>query len=398
MKENYEKYLSILRSFVQNTAPEALTSGELEKVSELARINSTGGILNYVCLSHPGLVDSACREQMRRQCFAEIGMYAQRAEMTRQLAGELDKAGIDFILFKGYVVRNYYPVPELRTFGDVDIIIHKEDRQKSDELMMALGFTRKEDWEPSYSYSRGTEFYELHSRVIGFDVSDKADFVGYFSHIWEHSQPAQVVNLPHAWELKPEFHFLYMLTHVAKHISRSGAGVRMYLDLAFFIKHFGTSLDWAWVVSEMEKLNLADFAAVALTAVERWFCVESPMVLRQVSEEVLEDFTEFTISGGVYGYVGKDQGEVFLKQQNRNEERVSKFKTLMRHAFPDAEVLMNKYAYLKKRPWLLPVAWVQRFLDKRNEWGRFANSTKQIISADKEKVLKLKRIYKEIGL
>lgn len=398
MKDIYEKYLAVLRAFVQGTAPEKLEPQELQQVMELAKINSTGGILCYVYMGHPELVDPAAHAAMRRHCLGEITMFGRRTELAKMLAGELDKNGIDFVVFKGFVVRDYYPVPELRTFSDVDFIIHKEDRRRSDELMLKLGYQRHEDWEPSYSYAKGVEYYELHSRVIGFDVSDRADYVGYFSDIWGHTRQAQVLNLPHAWELKPEFHFLYMLTHIAKHISRSGAGVRMYLDLAFFIRHYGDTLDWDWVKAEMKKLNLLDFAAVALAGVEHWFGVESPMKLKQVTDEVLEDFTDFTISGGVYGYVGRDQGEMFLKQQNRNGEKVSRFRTLLFHAFPPVKVLVNKYAYLGKYPWLLPVAWIQRLLDKRKEWGRFASSTKQVLTADEEKVRKLRRIYQEIGL
>lgn len=398
MKETDRKYMAALRAFVQGTAPEKPDPAELERIAELAGIHSTAGIVYYGYIPRPDLVDPGVRGQMRRKCMAEIAEYTRRAAMTKKLAAQLDENGIDFILFKGFVVRNYYPVPELRTFGDVDIVIRMEDRQKSDALMRSLGFNCVEDWEPSYAYRKGTEYYELHSRVIGFDVSDKADFVGYFGHIWDHTQPANVVSLEHAYELKPEFHFLYLLTHIAKHISRSGAGVRMYLDLAFFIRHFGGSLDWDWVVRELEKLRLTDFANVALSAVERWFGVACPFPLAGVADEVLEDFTEFTLSGGVYGYVGRDQGEMFLKQQDRNDEDVSRFRTLLYHAFPPVRILVNKYAWLEKYPWLLPVAWIRRLLDSRRAWGRFASSTRQILSADEKKVLKLKRIYKEIGL
>lgn len=398
MNEFYEKYLCALRSFLWGTAPERLGPQELEDMLALAKNHSTSGIVCYVYMSHPELVAPETLGVLRRQCLGQISLYGSRAELAKLLAQELDKSGMDFILFKGFVVRDYYPVPELRSFGDVDILLHREDRQKSDALMLSLGYTRHDDWEPSYSYRKGQEYYELHSRVIGFDVSDKADYVGYFTGIWEHTRPAQVVSLPHARELTPEFHFLYLLAHIAKHISASGAGIRMYLDLAFFIRHFGRDLDWDWVAGELEKIRLADFANVALTAVERWFSVDSPLPLRQLSEEILEDFLEFTLSGGVYGYVGRDKGTVFLKQQARNEESVSKFRTLMYHAFPPAQVLENKYAYLESRPWLLPVAWLQRFSDRRKDWGRFASHTRDILNADEEKVLKLKRIYKEIGL
>lgn len=398
MKDINRKYLSALHSFVQGAAPETVAAEEWKELMELARIHSTRGILCHVYMRHPGLTDPALLPALRRQCLQEIDLYNRRAEQMRQLAAKLDENEIDFVLFKGFVVRNYYPVPELRTFGDVDILIHKEDRRKSDELMLSLGYTRKDDWEPSYSYRKGTEYYELHSRVIDFDASGKADFLGYFGRIWEHTHPAQVVPLPHARELDPEFHFLYLLTHLAKHISASGAGIRMYLDLALFIRHFGRSLDWDWIVQELEKLRLWDFANVAFLAVQQWFGVESPIRLAPVAEDVMADFLEFTLAGGVYGYVGRDKGLVFLKQQSQNEEKVSKFRTLMNHAFPSADVLVNKYAYLEDHRWMLPVAWVQRLADKRSEWGRFAEHTSEILNADEEQVLKLKRIYKEIGL
>ncbi len=398
MKDTYINYLASLRAFVQGTVPEQLDQAQLAQVLELARIHSTAGIVCYAYQNHPARIPAESQAFVRRQCLAQISLFGRRAEQAKQLAAELDKNGIDFILFKGLVVRDYYPVPELRTFGDVDFIIRKEDRQRSDALMLSLGYERCDDWEPSYSYRKGTEYYEFHSRVIGFDVSDKADFVGYFGDIWAHTVPAKVVQLPHAWELKSEFHFLYLLTHIAKHISASGAGIRMYLDLALFIRHFGDSLDWAWVSAELEKLHLADFANMALYAVEQWFGVESPLPLKPIPEDVGQDFLEFTLSGGVYGYVGRDQGTVFLKQHNRNDESVSKWKTLLYHAFPPVDVLANKYAYLHKRRWLLPVAWAQRLVDSRRKWGEFAEKTKHVITADEEAVLKLKRIYKEIGL
>ena len=395
MEKQYQNYIDVLRAFVQGNAPAEL---DVNALMELARIHSTMGILCHIGLVHPGLADPSMRGWMRHHCLTETALCGRRAELAKVLAAELDKHDIDFILFKGLVVREYYAIPELRTFGDVDIIIRKEDRQKCDALMLELGYERNEDWEPSYSYRKGLEYYELHSRVIGFDVSDKADFVGYFEDIWSRTRPAQVVDLPHARELTPEFHFLYLLTHLAKHISASGAGIRMYLDLAFFIQHFRNALDWDWVSRELEKLCLADFANVALAAVEQWFGVESPLPLEMVEASMLDDFTDFTIAGGVYGYVGREKGEVFLKQQNRNGEKVSKWKTLLHHAFPPTKVLVNKYAYLEPCPWLLPMAWLQRLMDKRKEWSRFAAHTRQILTADEEKVLKLKRIYQKIGL
>lgn len=398
MNEIYSKYLAALRSFVDGTAPERAGVEAWRQMMHLARINSTAGILCYVYMNHPELLAEELRAGLRRQCIEEIKLYAMRAAHMQQLAAEFDKNSIDVLLFKGFVVRNYYPIPELRTFGDVDFVIRKADREKSDALMKALGYEPKEDWEPVYSYRKGAEYYEVHTDVMEIDVSDKADYVNYYSHIWEHTRPAEAAKLPHALEFTPEFHFLYLLTHIAKHISGSGAGIRMYLDIAFFVKHFGSSIDWSRIRGELETLQLADFANMTLSVVERWLGVESPLALKPVDESLMDDFLEFTLSGGVYGYVGRDKSLVFLKQQNRSGEEVSKFRTLLFHAFPPVKSMENRYTYLQKQPWLLPAAWVHRLAVSRKEWGRFADHTKNILTADEEKVLKLKRIYKEIGL
>ena len=172
----------------------------------------------------------------------------------------------------------------------------------------------------------------------------------------------------------------------------------MYLDIACVLKHFGGSLDWQWIQGELKKLHFESFANMVLTAAERWFKVESPLPLRPVSEEVLEDFLEFTLEGGIYGTVGRDKGTVFLKQQGRNDQDVSRWRTLLFHAFPPAKNLENRYTYLQKHRWLLPAAWVHRLVASRKEWGRFAGHTKDILTADSEDVRKLKRIYQEIGL
>lgn len=398
MKETYRHYLSALRSFLHGTAPEALSPEALHRLLELAMINSTGGIVAYAYRTHPDRTDPQTIPALKKLCFQEISLYSRRAELMKLLLEKLNSEEIDTILFKGFVIRDYYTVPELRTFGDVDFVVRSSDRKKSDALMKKLGYTPQDTWEPAYSYLKMPEYYEIHTSVMDVDVSDKADYPGYFSRIWDHVRPSTLFPGKHILEFTPEFHFLYLLTHIAKHISSSGAGIRMYLDIAFFLKQLGETLDWTWIARELKVLRFEDFANVIFTATERWFGIESPLPLRPVPEQVMTDFLEFTLEGGVYGRANRDQGVVFLKQQGRNEEEVSRVKTLMFHAFPPVRVLQNKYPYLQKHRALLPVAWVQRLADSRSEWSRFADHTKTILTADSEEVLKLKRIYKELGL
>lgn len=397
-KQIYKNYTEFLKSFVLDTVPQVDGEVDYKQLIQLAKINSTEGIMNYMFMKNPQLLAQEYRDYAKSQCFREIAIYSCRAEQMKVLAKKLDEAGIDHLLFKGFVVREYFPEPELRTFGDIDFVIRIEDRQKCDELMKDLRYEPRDNWEPAYSYLKETEYYEIHTDVMEIDVSDKADYKGYYSHIWEHVVSSKITGLKHSYEFTPEFHFLYILTHIAKHIGSSGAGIRMYLDIAFFIKHFDKSIDWNWISEELKKLKFQEFSNMVLTAVEQWFGVKSPLPLRKIEEETMEDFLQFTIEGGVYGKFGRDQNVIFLKKQNRNVEEISKWKTLVFHIFPPVSSLKFRYNYLQKCPWLLPIAWVHRVLGNRDSWKRYAGHTKGILSADTQEALKLKKLYKELGL
>lgn len=391
-------YLSALRAFVQNTAPEAVAAEDWDALLHLADIHTTAGMVCYVYALHPEQAPEAIRSNLRKLYLREFGLYARKAELMRQLAAEYDKIGIDCILLKGIVIRNCYPVPELRTFGDVDFVIRPEDRDKSDQLMKALGYLPETNWEPIFTYRKGQEYYEIHTTDLETDVPAVVTDAGCFRRIWEQTVPSRAIDLPHMLEPEPNLHFLYLLTHLAKHVSNSGAGIRMYLDLAFYLRSFGSSLDRSKLEAELEHLSLSDFANTALHAVQQWFGTESCLPLKPIEQAVMDDFLEFTLSGGIYGYIGRDPSMVYLKQQYRSEEKISKGKTLLYRFFPPAKRIESRYTYLQKHPWLLPAAWIHRLFANAGKWGSFAGHTKKILTADETAVLELRRICKRIGL
>ena len=181
MNDAEQYLLRVLRGFVQGEDPGAF-SGDWKQLLELAAMHSVTGILGHSVMSFPHPDSAPFAQAMRRQCLQTMALFSQRAEAMAQLTHALSAEGIDHLLFKGYVVRDYYPIPELRTFGDIDFLIRPEDRAKSDAYMKAQGFEPKENWEPGFSYIRGAEFYEIHSHVLETDISERADYRAYFSH------------------------------------------------------------------------------------------------------------------------------------------------------------------------------------------------------------------------
>lgn len=393
MEREYGYLLELLGAFLQERAPRRDPEANWEDLSDLAQIHSVTGILGYMNMRYHLCPDERVSGDLRRRAMNTMLKYTQRGEAADRFSEMLRRAGIEHIRMKGAVLRRYYPVPELRTYGDIDLVIHPRDREKSHRLLLEAGFTPKVDWGPVYSYLRGLECYEIHTDIMETNVSDKADYRGYFAGMWQHTHRCGDGNL----EFTPEYHFLYLLTHVAKHIRGAGAGARMYLDLAAVVQGQGAEMNWNWIRGELEELKLLDFAAVALTAVEQWFGVKRPMALPPVKREVLERFRIFTMEAGVYGHHQREQGINALKHQG-NADNGSRLAVLGKRLFPPAEALEERYTYLQDKPWLLPAAWVHRVVKTRDKLGQHTHEAKVILSADEAQVAWLQQISREIGL
>ena len=394
MEREYEYLLHLLGAYLREEEPQVREDIDWTKLVQLSQIHCVTGILGYMSMTWPICPDEQMKASLRSICLNTIALFARRAARADAFSNLLAEKGVDHILMKGYVLRNYYPIPELRTFGDIDIVIRPEDRQKCHQLMLDGGYQVETDWEPVYSYTKDCEYYELHSEIMEVDVSRKADYRTYFQGMWRYAKEAE----PHKYEFTPEFHFLYMLTHIAKHVTGSGAGVRMYLDVAAFLHHFGKRLDWKFVRQELETLHFTTFANILLTMAQECFGVESPLPLTPVPPETMGAFLEFTMDGGVFGRNNRDSGTVSLKNESRDKEKVSRLGTVTKRLFPAAKTIESRYTYLQDRPWLLPVAWVHRLVKTRDTWHQHAEEAQNILSADKDEVQKINSLYKDIGL
>ena len=392
METEYQYLLHLLGAWIRKAEPKTADTVDWDKLMQLAQIHSVTGIVGYMGMKYPICPDEARKSAFRSLCLGTVSLFAQRTAAALAITGELEKAGIDHIIMKGLVLRDLYPVPELRTFNDVDIVIRAADRQKCDALMMAMNFQRHTDWEPVYSYVRGKELYELHTEIMEIDVSDRADYKGYFRNMWDHTRQTG----SHSFRFAPEFEFLYMLTHIAKHVHGSGAGIRMYLDAAVYIRHYGEKLDWNWIREQLKELKLEDFANTVMTAAEQWFDIPAPVNVKPVAPDVMSAFLDYTMEAGVFGHHNRNAAVTELK--HAGQDSASRLRHVLHEVFPKAESIQNRYTYLQDKPWLLPAAWVHRMVKNKDKFGRRIRQMQDVLDADAQEVLMLQNLMREIGL
>ncbi len=292
-----------------------------------------------------------------RNVFVQVNFQEDMKVLDRQFT----ENHISYVPMKGEVLKHYYPMPDLRSMGDIDMVIHEEDRKKADDIMMGRGFQRGEADFAVWAYYKGSVHYEIHTHALYEKLLSQFDYQAYFDRIWDYSSPVNADSS--RYQIGDSFHFLYLVTHTAKHIINNGMGFRAFLDMVFFGKK--AQIDWDWVEKELKVLGLYEFTKICFALCEHWFNVEMPLKTEPLSEEFVDEATAKVFADGIFGLENEENEEAHsakLMQQTGQTYWKSAFLFIWRKLFPAYKDmrLIPGYTYVDGKPWLMPWAWLSR--------------------------------------
>lgn len=378
----------LLRAFALGEKPAAADPAALIPAAQMQNLLP---VLAYMNKKHRLFSDENTNAILNRQLRQTIFRHNQRYAAFEELSTALSEQGIDHLPVKGWYLRHLYEVPELRTFGDIDVLIHREDRQRVHELMVSMGFSVQTDWEPTYTYRRGAELYELHTNLMDASLDGRSDLPAYFADAWSHAKTVS----GRCWEPELTFHFLYTLCHLAKHLYAGGAGLRMYLDAALFLQRHGRELDWEGIRREMAALKLPEFLDTVLSCCESWFGVTAPCAFTR--NEAIDELLTYTLDADLFGKL-RDKSAIQIRNRRSDPDSGGKATAVKRILFPSYEALVKRYTYIEGRKWLIPAALLHRAaLNLKNLPAR-TKTIRTIAGTDRDSVNAYDDFMNQIGL
>ena len=378
----------LLRAFVLGERPAAADPAVLIPAAQMQNLLP---VLAYMNKKHRLFSDENTNAVLNRQLRQTIFLHNQRYSAFEELSKVLSENGIDHLPVKGWYLRHLYEVPELRTFGDIDVLIRRKDRQRVHALMVSMGFSVQTDWEPTYTYRRGAEFYELHTNLMDASLDGRSDLPAYFADAWDH---AQVVS-GRCFAPETEFHFLYTLCHLAKHLYAGGAGLRMYLDAALFLQKQGRDLDPGVIRREMAALKLPEFLDTVLTCCESWFGVTAPWDFSR--SEAADELLTYTLDADLFGKL-RDNSVVQMRNRRETASSGGKVSAVKRILFPPYEALVKRYTYIEGKKWLIPAALLHRAAVNLKNLPARSKTIRTIAGTDRATVNAYDDFMNRIGL
>ncbi len=321
-------------------------------------------------------------QELKGLYYATLYMNANREDEEKQVFQAIAK--FDYFPIKGQCIAFFYPVPQLRTMGDTDIVIREKDKLAVHTILCEkLGYVNKTQGVTVWNYNRcGTEL-EIHTKMINAKYDYDQKYEDYFLQCWDY------VN---NHELNWNFHFLYLIVHLRKHFMNSGVGIRQFMDIACV--ELNVNLDWQWLEKEARTIELFDFMKTVLSYINIWFGIASPYNDKIIEQDIFERSTELILNNGVFGFDNKENAinvdaNQYLDGQNNDIKDI-----IIGRLFPSREQMVReKYMREGQTKMLLPIAWGKRIWSKR---GHIEDSLNSIPSVDK--INKRMQLYKHWGL
>ena len=330
---------------------------------------------------------------VKQQVIAQVLHQTMRASEFAGLYQNLRTAGLHPIVVKGQLCSRLYPQTDHRISADDDLLIPDGEFMACHEQLLANGLrtgTPADELsaadEVSYIKEGSPLYIELHRHL--FDSAEDAH--DELNHFFANLKPVEMDGF---LAMPPHEHLLYLLLHAYKHFVRSGIGARQFCDIGLWARAYHAEIDWQRLHEQCESVHAATFAAAAFRIARDYLGIEFDLPAPWDGSIGVEPLLHDSLCGGVYGsndLTRLHSSTVTLNavKASRTGEKIS----VLRTVFPKREYLERRYPYLKKRPYLLPVAWAQRLAHYASEKQSGAdNSASGSIKLAKERIELMKR-------
>ena len=380
-------FLNILSDHLEGRTTGPCRDVDWNRIIQYATIHGLQGIVYYQCR---GWLRGF--EELENQYYSILQLGIQRKALLAEMKSRFSQADIPVFFVKGPEVANLYPVPFLRTMGDMDLVAR--DVRRAEDVLLKMGaehYFDREDREIKFAIRQF--LLELHGQLLYNDIGNTPEQMDYFNSCWQHYSQGAV-----DWN----FHFMFLVMHLKKHLFLSGAGFRQFVDLAVAAQN--APVDWQTVQAELSRLGLWRFTETCFAFIERWFEIASPVPVQPLDDAFFEAGTSKVFADGVFGLDNAENAAkeaINLAVMHARPYGVSAALRIVRMVFPPYGELQHwpGFAFLKGRPYLMPAGWILRVWRRLTD-GRWNDVRTAVAHSlpSAEQIDEQKRIYQDWGL
>ena len=392
MTKEQEFFIELLSSHINGYIPKPQENIDWKEIFDLSNKHNVTAIVatQIKLLPESSRVQGKGKSYFNQFLGKTLQSYDEKIEAYNYFVKTLSENGIKHLIVKGAVLRDIYPVKELRTSGDTDVVIQKQDYEKCKEILIANGFTLSQDTgEELDMYYKG-QYFEISNTFEYINEETKLFFENPFDEKLSYCEGF-------TYYLYPIYHLVYVLYHILKHIKNGGAGVRMLLDICVLFNNY--SIDVNEFLKIMTSLNLEKSSKTIISICKKLFKLDVEFEYT-INEDIEEKLIDTIISGGVFGFSNGNLGVVRLASTMSDKATVfSSIKAFLGMFIISKDYLMKFYPYARRHRILLPVAYFNRLFNAVFKRGkRNIGNIQSIFSKNNDNAVRLGEILNELEI
>ena len=311
---------------------------------QLSKMHNIANLLFYAIEELELDIDKELYHEWESIRDQEIIKDTLQQEEYKTLTNRFNTSDISFLTLKGMIIKNLYPVSDMRTMGDIDFLIKSQDRTKVKNIMEELNYKVEvfnKNNEDVY-YKLPVHNIEIHTELF----EEKSIYYKYYKNIWKNLIIKE--NSKNEYTMTNEDFYIFLITHLAKHYFHTGAGLRNIIDIYLFQKKYYKTIDLTYIESKLKEYNLYQFEQDLTSLIQVLFYNKK---ITPQNQEMLK----FILTSGTYGF-----------SENAYYNKMKQYKTkssyLLHRILLPINEMKNHYPILNKCILLLPILWLYRLL------------------------------------
>ena len=263
MSTSVEQYFALLRAAIWNHPVEIEGEIDWRAVMKMAEHHAT---VTLICDVASQMTDDLQPTQkmmgwMKQQMRANFAFHLRLKQTMLMAIKTLREHGIEPVLLKGFSLAQYYPNPDMRQFGDIDLFVGLDYFHESCSLLRGLpgAYSWEEEKEVGRHYNVEFGDYSIEIHRVTSELSDSKQSAlyaemerqGLLLHPQRVDLDGASVTIP-----SKEFMVFYTFYHAWQHFQTSGVGWRQLCDIALTLHAYHGQLDLDQLAADLSSLHL----------------------------------------------------------------------------------------------------------------------------------------------
>lgn len=342
--------------------------------------------------------------EMLKRFFVRTASQVRRHNVLNKFFDAIEEKQIRYCVLKGESLSHLYYNPLLRISGDADILIDESDIEDILSILKSL------DYE-ILPFSSDAHHFSANHPVAGKVEVHISLYPDIVENLWFDNK---VLLLEDYRKVKTSEgrmiptlgitdHFIFINLHFIKHFFINRTNIRQLMDILLYMKFYKEDIDWNRYNALLDYLKYKKFFRQLIGIGVFYFGISPDdlpecqydmdlmnLILRDMQVGGISEKDESAGNNLLIDFYSKAKWETF-REEPPDHKYIRRFLTNWREMLlPKKEKLSSEFSYLKKFPYLYPVALMHRIVRLGISIGRGERRITQYIFQEKD------HVYKEV--